>query len=365
MLRSLGPMFYHITTSESWLGACAGEQYIPPAFAQEGFIHFSYMHQRRLTQQRYYRYCENLILLTIDPARLQGRLLIENGFPHYYSPLEKNAVVSVESLPTYRDLRVALIPEVFSKDAAGLADVLAKAEADLVVLPELPLNPWFPASPERREEDVAQGRAELMAGAARAAGKALLGGVIEETPGGRRNTAYLWDASGQPGLRYEKLHLPQEPGFWEANHYGPGHQPPQVYDGLGFPLGIQLCSDSQRPFGSFFLRQQGAGAILIPRATEAASYARWRRVFQALAQTTACYVLSVTRPAPELGVGLGGPSVAFGPDGELIEETEGPLVVNLEHAKVVAARAGYPGYLDVPADVYARGWLSVAPGAGP
>ena len=361
-------MLYHITTAEAWAEHTG--DYRPPSLESEGFIHLSFAQQRRLTQQRYYTEREGLILLRIDPAALPEPPRIENGFPHLYSSLPRAAVIDASPLAAYRDLSVALLSRVYPERDNRLEQDLATIRADLVVLPELPLNPWSPATQTAREDDVDDWRSSCLSRAAAGAGKAVLGGVIEatlsDTPrrppqggalAGRRNTAYLWGPDGKSCLRYEKMHLPHEPGFWETHHYQPGVEAPRVSDQLGFPLGVQLCSDTNRPFGSLALQAQGAAAIIIPRATEKATFGRWRRIFQALAQITACYVLSVNRPHPEAGVPLGGPSIVVRPDGEVLVESDDPVVhLTLEHSKVVAARGGYPGYLDFPLEVYASAW---------
>jgi predicted amidohydrolase len=128
-------------------------------------------------------------------------------------------------------------------------------------------------------------------------------------------------------------------------------------------LGVQICSDVNRPEGCHLLGALGAEVIAAPRATEAETFDAWRLVLRANALTSTAYVLSVPRPRPEDGVPLGGPSIAVAPDGSVLVETTDPLaVVTLERARVAAARRDYPGYLAVPARVYARGWERVARG---
>ena len=57
------------------------------------------------------------------------------------------------------------------------------------------------------------------------------------------------DSAGEERLRYRKIHLPDEEGYWEAHHYEPGdrlHPPVEVG---GFGIGVQVCSDANRPQG--------------------------------------------------------------------------------------------------------------------
>jgi len=277
------------------------------------------------------------------------------------------------SVPVRHDgkLTVALISEVFyeADGPARLIDRVAEAAgrgADLAVLPEIPLNPWRPATKTVVGEDAeTEGgpRMQAMAEAARQARIGLVGGIIhlEPSTGRRTSRALAFDASGEVVARYEKLHLPEEPGFWETSHYEPGTEAPSRIDAFGVPVGIQICSDNNRPEGTHLLGAEGAMAAIIPRASEERTYQRWKLVFRANALTSCLYVLSVNRPAPEEGVLIGGPSVAVDPAGNVVLETTDTIgLVTLDAAVVHKARADYPGYLPVRAGLYADAWREIA-----
>ena len=269
-------------------------------------------------------------------------------------------------------LTIALISETFweADGATRLKERLAEAAergADLAVLPEIPLNPWSPATKEPRDDD-AEGmdgaRARTQAEAAAEAGIGLVGGIIHRAADGRRTSrALVVDRSGSVVATYEKLHLPEEEGFWETSHYEPGTDAPTRIDAFGVPIGVQLCSDNNRPEGTHLLGAQGAIAMINPRASEERSYQRWKTVFRANALTSCLYVLSVNRPHPEEGVLIGGPTVAFDPNGELLVETTDRLALVTVDVKTVAdARRGYPGYLPIRARLYADAWDEIARG---
>jgi len=268
-------------------------------------------------------------------------------------------------------LTVALISEVFwEPDGIGRLgerlDEAAGRGADLAVLPELPLNPWRPSTKDARDEDAEPmdgPRMRAQTEAAAAAGIGLVGGIIhrDNATGRRTSRALVFDRSGAVVGTYEKLHLPEEPGFWETSHYEPGTDAPQRIDAFGVPVGIQLCSDINRPEGSHLLGAQGAMAVLAPRATEERTYPRWKVVFRANALTSCSYVLSVTRPNPEDGVLIGGPSIAVDPQGQVLVETTDPMaLVTLDADVVRRARIAYPGYLPVRARLYAEAWGEIA-----
>ena len=272
-------------------------------------------------------------------------------------------------------LTVALISEVYweADGPQRLKQRLAEASdrgADVAVLPELPLNRWSPATTEVRDED-AEGmdgaRTRNQAEAAGEAGIGLVGGIIhrEEGTGRRTSRALIFDRAGQLKGTYEKLHLPEEPGFWETAHYEPGTEAPQRMDAFGLPIGIQLCSDANRPQGIQLLGAQGAMAVINPRASEERTFQRWKVVWRASAVTSCLYVLSVNRPFPEAGVIIGGPSVAYDPNGVLLVETTDTLALVTLDAKVVTdARRAYPGYLPIHARLYADAWAEIARGDG-
>ena len=271
-------------------------------------------------------------------------------------------------------LTVALISEVFWEPdgAQRLKQRLAEAAergADIAVLPEIPLNPWSPATRDASDEDAEPmdgPRARAQAEAAAEAGIGLVGGIIHRAQDGPRTSrALILDAAGNITATYEKLHLPEEPGFWETSHYEAGAAAPKRIDAFGLPIGVQICSDNNRPEGTHLLGAQGAMASIVPRASEEKTYQRWKTVFRSNALTGCLYVLSVNRPHPEGGVLLGGPSVAFDPNGELLLETTDQLaLVTLDAKTVTDARRAYPGYLPIRSRLYADAWEKIAESDG-
>ena len=268
-------------------------------------------------------------------------------------------------------LAIALVTDVFhDQDAADrLGQRIGESSrqgAELVVLPEVPLNPWSAGSRTPREADAEPPdgpRCRMLSGAAVGNGVGIIGGaIVRDSTGQRLNTAMVHDARGQLLYTYAKVHLPEEPGYWETSHYSAGTTPPVPVrlPGCDLPLGIQICSDINRPAGAQLLAAQGAEVIVVPRATEADNYPRWRLVFQSVAITNAAWVVSVNRPA-DAAVPIGGPSLVVNPAGEIVLETEDPLaVVTIDRAAVTGARASYPGYLPARCEVYADGWRAAS-----
>jgi predicted amidohydrolase len=264
-------------------------------------------------------------------------------------------------------MKVALITEVFFDDPEGveLRDHLTRARdlgSEVAVLPELPLNAWAPYSKVARDDDaeaVDGPRQQIMARAASEAGIALVGGAIVRDPptGARHNTALLYASDGSCLARYRKVHLPEEEGYWETSHYEPGQDGPEVVTGLSMTIGLQICSDVNRPQGFQLLAAQGAEVIFAPRATPPETYDRWRLILRANAIMSGAYVVSTNRPRPEHGASIGGPSIVIAPTGDVITETTEPVhVVDADSSVVEEAALEYPGYLERFPGLYAKSW---------
>ena len=266
-------------------------------------------------------------------------------------------------------LTVALVSDTFYSDdgesrLSARLDEARKAGAELAVLPEIPLNPWSPASTVVREDDAEEPggpRHRTMSAAARDVGIGLVGGAIVRDPatGRRHNRALVFDAAGVLVASYAKVHLPDEPGFHEPCHYEPGDTIGEPVQAFGMPLAVQICSDINRPAASHALAAMGAVAVVHPRATESGTYEKWKLVLRSTALTTCAYVFSVNRPHPEQGVPIGGPSLVVDPNGEVARESTEPVVVaTIDETVLSSARQRYPGYLWTPSALYGEAWAA-------
>jgi len=91
---------YHIARLEAWEAALYSGLYLGDTLAAEGFIHCSKRGQLAGSANRFFHGHTGLVLLEIDPLRLQSRLVFEasasgEDFPHIYGPLQVEAVVKV------------------------------------------------------------------------------------------------------------------------------------------------------------------------------------------------------------------------------------------------------------------------------
>jgi uncharacterized protein (DUF952 family) len=126
------PLF-HITTREAWDRSQGAREYRPSSLATEGFIHLSTEEQWRHTLQRLFRDVADVVVLRIDPARLEPEVKYEPAdgelFPHLYGPLATDAVVSVRDAPRVVALPDGLATRLMAADDA-ISDVVACAIDD-------------------------------------------------------------------------------------------------------------------------------------------------------------------------------------------------------------------------------------------
>ena len=99
----------HLTSLVEWQDALANGVYQPANFAREGFIHCSYSHQLVTVANRFYRGQDGLVVLLIDPTKIESKLIEENLeggvelYPHLYGVLLIDAVSNAIAFPCSPD----------------------------------------------------------------------------------------------------------------------------------------------------------------------------------------------------------------------------------------------------------------------
>ena len=102
----------HLISSDEWSSAKTDGELRPESLSSAGFIHLSTPEQVHLPANRHYRGRDDLLLLHIDPARLDAPVRWESGvatdpesmlFPHLYGALPVSAVINVTSYRAGKD----------------------------------------------------------------------------------------------------------------------------------------------------------------------------------------------------------------------------------------------------------------------
>lgn len=259
----------------------------------------------------------------------------------------------------------------------GIREAAAQG-AELILLPELHTGPYFCQTEDTARFDLAEPipgpSTELFGALAAELGVVLVISLFERrAPGIYHNTAVVLEADGHIAGRYRKMHIPDDPNFYEKFYFTPGD--------LGFTpintsigrLGILVCWDQWYPEAARLMALAGAELLLYPSAIgwdprdEEAEKSRqqeaWITVQRSHAIANGLPLLSSNRvgiePDPSQqtpGIQFWGTSFIAGPQGELL--AQGPvnetavLVAEIDLQRTEAIRRIWPYLRDRRIDAY-------------
>jgi N-carbamoylputrescine amidase len=254
----------------------------------------------------------------------------------------------------------------------------ARAGADVVCLPELFRTPYFCQSEDSKIFDLAEPvpgpTTEAVAKAARAAGVVVIASVFERRAAGvYHNTAALLDADGALAGVYRKMHIPDDPLYYEKYYFTPGDLGFRAFDTKVGKVGALVCWDQWYPEGARLTALGGAGILFYPtaigwhpserEAEGAAQYDAWRTMQRAHAIANGVYVVACNRVGHEPTPGGRGDGIQFwggsfiaDPFGRVIAEAphdaEAILVAECDPAKAEQTRRNWPFLRDRRIDAY-------------
>jgi N-carbamoylputrescine amidase len=147
----------------------------------------------------------------------------------------------------------------------------AAANADLVVLPELHLGPYFCQNEDYNNFDLAQeipGPAtEILSAVARKLKIVIVSTIFEKrAPGLYHNTAVVFDKDGSIAGKYRKMHIPDDPGFYEKYYFTPGDLGFKPIETSIGKLGVLICWDQWFPEAARLMALAGAEILIYPTA---------------------------------------------------------------------------------------------------
>jgi N-carbamoylputrescine amidase len=196
----------------------------------------------------------------------------------------------------------------------------ARLGAHIVCLPELFRAQYFCQREDLRLFDLAESipgpSTEKLAAVAREARIAIIASLFERrAPGLYHNTAVTIDAEGRLAGIYRKMHIPDDPLYYEKYYFAPGDLGFQAVDlkfGLEFGrIGTLVCWDQWYPEAARITALQGAEVLFYPTAIGwhpaekdefgAAQYDAWQTIQRAHAIANGVYVAAVNRVGPEHG----------------------------------------------------------------
>src|SRR5204863_92433 len=157
--------------------------------------------------------------------------------------------------------------------AKAVAQVKAAAQqgAALVCLPELFRTQYIGQREDHALFDLAEAvpgpSTEKLGSVAREAGVVVIASVFERrAPGLYHNTAAVIDADGKVKGIYRKMHIPDDPAYYEKFYFTPGDLGFRAFDTKVGPIGTLVCWDQWYPDGARLTALQGANILLYPTA---------------------------------------------------------------------------------------------------
>jgi len=260
---------------------------------------------------------------------------------------------------------------------AGIEDAAARGAA-LILLQELHRSTYFCQVEDAANFDQAESipgpTTERLGELAAGHGLVIVASLFEKrTAGLYHNTAVVLDTDGRIAGRYRKMHIPDDPGYYEKYYFTPGDLGFTPIDTSLGRLGVLVCWDQWYPEAARLMALSGAQLLLYPTAIgwdyddtsdeQARQRDAWLTVQRGHAISNSLPVLACNRvghePDPSgnsAGVRFWGSSSIIGPQGELIAQAgtdaAETLVAPVDLARTEQLRRGWPFLRDRRIDAY-------------
>jgi N-carbamoylputrescine amidase len=215
-------------------------------------------------------------------------------------------------------LQMSCGPEPAENLSRGVAKIreAAKMGANVVCLPELFTAQYFCQREDAALFDLAEAlpgpTTEALSKAARENKVVVIGSVFEKrTRGIYHNTAVMIDSDGSLKGIYRKMHIPDDPLYYEKFYFTPGDLGFEAFDTAVGRIGTLVCWDQWYPEGARITALQGANTIFYPTAIGwhpaekaefgAAQHDAWRTIQRAHSIANGVFVAVVNRVGHENG----------------------------------------------------------------
>jgi N-carbamoylputrescine amidase len=260
--------------------------------------------------------------------------------------------------------------ENLSRALAGIEDAAARG-ARLVCLPEL-FRTRYPCQAEDSgrfalAEPVPGPTVEAVAKVAAARGVAVVASVFERRAEGLyHNTAVVIDADGALVGVYRKMHIPDDPLYYEKFYFAPGDLGFRCFETRVARVGTLVCWDQWFPEAARLTALAGAQLLVYPTAIgwetgarpdwEAAEHDAWETAQRAHAIANGVFVIAVNRVGAEERLTFWGQSFVADPFGRVVARASAreaeTLVVECDLALIEEVRRGWPFLRDRRIDAY-------------
>lgn len=254
-----------------------------------------------------------------------------------------------------------------AKLARNIADVVQRG-AQLVVLQELHNSLYFCQVEDTENFSLAEPipgpSTEFFGQLARQYKVVIVTSLFERrAPGLYHNTAVVLESDGSIAGRYRKMHIPDDPAYYEKFYFTPGDLGFEPIDTSVGRLGVQVCWDQWYPEGARLMALRGAELLIYPTAIgyestdtpdeQQRQREAWTIVQRGHAVSNGLPVVAVNRVGHEPdpsgqthGINFWGSSFACGPQGEILasvsDTDEETLVVDVDMQRSENVRRWWP-----------------------
>jgi N-carbamoylputrescine amidase len=280
-------------------------------------------------------------------------------------------------------MRMGADPEANFASAVARIHEAARLGANIVCLPELFRTQYFCQREDLRLFDLAEPipgpSTNKLAEVARKARVAIVASLFERrAPGLYHNTAVTLNADGAIASVYRKMHIPDDPLYYEKYYFAPGDLGFQAVDTAFGRVGTLVCWDQWYPEAARLTALQGAEVLFYPTAIGwhpaekdefgAAQYEAWQTIQRSHAIANGVYVASVNRVGAEhgdvmgnraegLGIEFWGGSFLADPFGRILakasHDAEEILLGEIVLGRIEDTRRNWPFLRDRRIDAYA------------
>ncbi|HKV40097.1 MAG TPA: carbon-nitrogen hydrolase [Blastocatellia bacterium] len=287
-------------------------------------------------------------------------------------------------MPSHDKIKLGLIqmavranPDENLDHAVSMIEQAAAEGARLVCLPELFRSQYFcqredPASFDWAEP-VPGPTTKKLGAAAKKAGVVVVAPVFERRAAGLyHNSVAVLDADGRMVGLYRKMHIPDDPAYYEKYYFAPGDLGFRAFDTRAGRIGTLICWDQWYPEGARLTALRGANVILYPTAIgwhphEKEDYGEsqqeaWRTIQRGHAIANGVYVAAANRVGHEIppgggaGIEFWGSSFVSDPFGVVIAQAapdkEEILITEIDPGRIEDVRRNWPFLRDRRIEAY-------------
>src|SRR5205823_13464233 len=242
---------------------------------------------------------------------------------------------------------------------------------DIICLPELFLSPYFCQETKAEIFDLAEPipgpMTERLGPLARSLGKVIVASLFERRAAGiYHNTAVVFDADGSQVGLYRKMHIPDDPQYYEKFYFTPGDLGFQSFPTKFGRVGVCVCWDQWYPEAARLTALSGAEIIFYPTAIGwlaaekdefgPSQHSAWETMMRSHAIANGVFVAAPNRVGREGELEFWGASFVADPNGNVLarasHDKEETLLVECDLGRLDAVRTHWPFLRDRRIDAY-------------